>query len=99
MLLKQQLPVQDPAVVIAPKTAATESQSWAASFHVGDAPKVAQEHKHHSNVKELWVSEWREHCQKSIYPFNHGGQVLDFEPIFKSMAEVHHFLTTSETIC
>jgi len=89
MLLKQQLPPQDPTATIVSKTAAAESQPWTATFHVGDALKVAREHKHHSNVTELWVSEWREHCQKSIYPFNQGGQISDFEPIFKSLAEVH----------
>ncbi|KAI1137591.1 alpha/beta-hydrolase [Hypoxylon sp. FL0543] len=36
---------------------------------------------HHSGVRALWETKWREPCRRSVYPF-HDGAFEDFEPVF-----------------
>ncbi|KAI0886368.1 alpha/beta-hydrolase [Annulohypoxylon maeteangense] len=36
---------------------------------------------HHTGVRALWETKWREPCRRSVYPF-HDGAFEDFEPVF-----------------
>ncbi|KAI1451788.1 alpha/beta-hydrolase [Annulohypoxylon moriforme] len=36
---------------------------------------------HHSGIRALWETKWREPCRRSVYPF-HDGAFEDFEPVF-----------------
>ncbi|KAI2470725.1 alpha/beta-hydrolase [Annulohypoxylon bovei var. microspora] len=39
---------------------------------------------HHTGVRALWETKWREPCRRSVYPF-HDGAFEDFEPVFLAL--------------
>ena len=60
-------------------------------YHVQSTAKTVRDgfpyFAYHESVSALWSDKWRMPCSHGIYPFT-DGQVEDFDPIFKKLADV-----------